>query len=55
MNNNKTSTIACPACNAPITFDVDQHIAGKRFSCNNCNAVVVVGMDSSSKLQIINS
>lgn len=51
MNNNKTSTIVCPACSAPITIDINQLLAGRRFNCPNSNAAI--GMSNNGKAQIL--
>jgi hypothetical protein len=43
---NTTSTIACPACGNPISFDIYGLLAGKRFCCSHCSAALALSSES---------
>ncbi|MBC8984346.1 hypothetical protein H9X96_01000 [Pedobacter sp. N36a] len=39
-------TIPCPTCNGKIIFNVQELIAGGKFSCPNCYSVIAITTES---------
>lgn len=43
---NTTSTIACPACGNPISFDIYKLLAGEKFCCAHCSTALALSSES---------
>ncbi len=43
---NSISTIACPACSKPISFNIYKLLAGEKFYCTHCSTALSLSSES---------